>query len=109
MYLKNEAVIFSQAGNGDAQAAAADEAIKANPNDPVLYYLKGQGLVGKATMAPDPKNPKVQMIVLPPGCAEAYQKYLELAPNGPYAQDVAGILQQAGQKVSSSYKAGKSK
>lgn len=109
MYLKNEAVIFSQSGNGDAQAAAADEAIKVNPSDPVLYYLKGQGLVGKATMGPDPKNPKVQIIVLPPGCAEAYQKYLELAPNGPYAQDVAGILQQAGQKVSSTYKAGKSK
>ena len=107
MFLKNEAVIFSQTGNGDAQAAAADEAIKINPNDPILYYLKGQGLVGKATTAPDPKNPKVQVIVLPPGCAEAYQKYLELAPNGPYAQDVAGILQQAGQKVSSSYKAGK--
>ena len=107
MYLKNEAVIFSQTGNGDAQSAAADEAIKVNPNDPVLYYLKGQGLVGKATMAPDPKNPKVQIIVLPPGCAEAYQKYLELAPTGPYAQDVAGILQQAGQKVSSTYKAGK--
>jgi tetratricopeptide (TPR) repeat protein len=107
MYLKNEAVIFSQAGNPDAQAAAADEAIKANPNDPILYYLKGQALVGKATMAPDPKNPKVQRIVLPPGCAEAYQKYLELAPDGPYAPDVAGILQQAGEKVSSSYKAPK--
>jgi tetratricopeptide (TPR) repeat protein len=109
MFLKNEAVIFSQAGNPDAQAAAADEAIKANPNDAILYYLKGQALVGKATMAPDPKNPKLQRIVLPPGCTEAYQKYLELAPNGPYAQDVAGILQQAGEKISSSYKAGKSK
>ncbi|HKF47557.1 MAG TPA: tetratricopeptide repeat protein [Terracidiphilus sp.] len=111
-YLKNEAVIFFQSGNAAAQVAAADKAIAANPNpnDPnlaVVYYLKGQGLVGNATMAPDPKNPKQQIIVLPPGCAEAYQKYLELAPNGPYAGDAKGILDQAGQKVSSSYKAGK--
>jgi tetratricopeptide (TPR) repeat protein len=111
-YLKNQAVIFFQTGNATAQVAAADKAIAAdsNPNDPnlaVLYYLKGQGLVGNATMAPDPKNPKVQIIVLPPGCAEAYQKYLELAPNGPYATDAKGILEQAGQKVSTSYKAGK--
>jgi hypothetical protein len=58
-------------------------------------------------MGPDPKNPKVQIIILPPGCAEAYQKYLELAPTGPYAADAKGILDQAGQKISSSYKAGK--
>lgn len=111
-YLKNQAVIFFQQGNAAAQVAAADKAIAAspNPNDPnmaLLYYLKGQGLVGNATMGADPKNPKVQRIVLPPGCAEAYEKYLELAPNGPYAADAKGILDQAGQKVSSSYKAGK--
>ena len=111
-YLKNQAVIFFQQGNAAAQVAAADKAIAAstNPNDPnlaILYYLKGQGLVGNATMGPDPKNPKQQIIILPPGCAEAYQKYLELAPNGPYAADAKGILDQAGQKVSSSYKAGK--
>jgi tetratricopeptide (TPR) repeat protein len=111
-YLKNQAVIFFQQGNAAAQVAAADKAIAAdsNPNDPnlaILYYLKGQGLVGNATMGPDPKNPKQQIIVLPPGCAEAYQKYLELAPTGPYAADAKGILDQAGQKVASSYKAGK--
>ncbi len=106
-YLRNEAVIFFQANNADAQVAAAQEAIKADPNQPVLYYIIGQGLVQKATMEPDPKNPKAQRIVLPPGCAEAYQKYLELAPTGPYAADAQGILAQAGQKVSSSYKAGK--
>jgi tetratricopeptide (TPR) repeat protein len=106
-YYKNEAVIFFQQGNPTAQVAAADKAIAADPNNALLYYLKGQGLVGNATMAPDPKNPKVQRIVLPPGCAEAYQKYLDLAPNGPYAADAKGILEQAGQTVSSSYKAGK--
>jgi tetratricopeptide (TPR) repeat protein len=106
-YYKNQAVIFFQQGNSQAQVVAADKAIATDPNNALLYYLKGQGLVGNATMAPDPKNPKIQHIVLPPGCAEAYQKYLELAPNGPYAADAKGILEQAGQAVSSSYKAGK--
>lgn len=106
-YLKNETVIFFQQGNAAAQVATADKAISAdtNPDDPnlaVVYYLKGQGLVGNATI-----DPKTNKIVLPPGCAEAYQKYLELAPNGPYSADAKGILDQAGQKINSSYKAGK--
>jgi tetratricopeptide (TPR) repeat protein len=99
-YYKNEAVIYSQVGNGDAQAAAADKAIAAAPTDPVPYYLKGQALIAKATV-----DPKTQRIVLPEGCGEAYQKYLELAPDGIYATDVKGILDSAGQKVNSSYKA----
>jgi tetratricopeptide (TPR) repeat protein len=102
LYLKNETIIFFQQGNADAQSAAADEAIKADPNDALLYYLKGQALVQKATV-----DPKTQRIVLPPDCTAAYQKYLDLAPNGPFATEVAGILQQAGEKVSSSYKAGR--
>jgi len=101
-YLKNEAVIFFQVNNADAQVAAADEAIKADPTQSLPYYLKGQGLIQKATF-----DSKTNMIVLPPGCAEAYQKYLELDPTGPYSTDVKGILQQAGQKISSTYKAGK--
>jgi tetratricopeptide (TPR) repeat protein len=100
MYLKNEAVIFFQMNNEDAQVAAADEAIKADPNMSIVYYLKGQGLISKSTF-----DAKTQKIVLPPACAEAYQKYLQLAPTGPYAAEVQGILQQAGQKVASSYKA----
>ena len=67
-----------------------------------MYYLKGQGLVQKATV-----DPKTTAIVLPDGCADAYQKYLELAPTGPYAAEVQGILHQAGQKINSTYKAGK--
>lgn len=101
-YYKNEAVIYSQVGNTDAQAAAADKAIQANPNEALPYYLKGQSLIAKATV-----DPKTQRIVLPPGCGEAYQKYLELDPNGPYSADVKGILDSAGQKVEKSYKATK--
>ncbi|MGO9316266.1 MAG: tetratricopeptide repeat protein [Terracidiphilus sp.] len=90
-YFKNEAIIFFQTGNADAQVAAADEAIKIDPkNMPILYYLKGQGLLQKATF--DAKTGKYN---LPPGCAEAYQMYLQLAPTGQFAADVKGILAQA--------------
>jgi tetratricopeptide (TPR) repeat protein len=94
LYLKNQAIIFFQEGNATAQAAAADDAIKAdpNPNDPnlaILYYIKGQGLIMNATV--DAKG----HYVLPPDCMAAYKKYLELAPKGQFAADVTGILQQA--------------
>ena len=102
LYLRNEAVIFDQDNDNAAETAAADEAIKIDPTQAILYYIKGQGLVANATV-----DPKTQRIILPPDCTAAYQKYLELAPDGPYANEVAGILQQAGEKVSSSYKAPK--
>ncbi|MGA3133021.1 MAG: tetratricopeptide repeat protein [Terracidiphilus sp.] len=99
LYLKNQAIIFFQENNSTAQAAAADEAIKADPNanDPnlaILYYIKGQGLVANATV-----DSKTGHYNLPPDCAEAYEKYLQLAPKGQFAPDVTGILQQAGIKV----------
>ncbi len=86
-YLRNEMVIFFQVGNTDAQVAAADEVIKADPTVAIAYYLKGNGLVGKATV-----DPTTNKLVAPPGCEEAYQKYLQLAPTGQYASDVKSIL-----------------
>jgi tetratricopeptide (TPR) repeat protein len=90
-YFSNEAALFVNAGNGDAAAAAADEAITADPKQALPYYLKGQGLIQKATLDPAGK------MILPPGCAEAYQKYLDLAPTGQFVADVKGILMEASQ------------
>ncbi len=103
-HLRNEAVIFFQERNADAQVAAANAALVVDPNQAILYYIKGQGLIQQATIDPTTKR-----IVLPPDCTEAYQKYLALAPTGPYAGEVKGILDQAGEKINSNYKAPKSK
>jgi tetratricopeptide (TPR) repeat protein len=97
-YLTNEAALFVNAGNGDAAAAAADEAIKADPKLPLPYYLKGQGLIQKATV-----EPKTGKMILPEGCAEAYQQYLALAPTGQFVSDVKGILAEAAQVHSSAF------
>jgi tetratricopeptide (TPR) repeat protein len=103
-YLKNEAVIYFQTNQGDAQVAAADKAIAVDPNQALLYYLKGNGLVQKTTM-----DPKTNKLAAPPGCLEAYQKYLQLAPDGPYAGEVKGILAGFNQTQDTSYKAPKKK
>ncbi len=102
-HLRNEAVIFFQERNAPAQVAAADAALAVDPNQAILYYIKGQGLILNATV-----DPKTNRIVLPPDCEEAYQKYLALAgPTGPYSAEVKGILDQAGEKVNANYKAPK--
>jgi tetratricopeptide (TPR) repeat protein len=101
MYYTNETIILSRAGQPDATAEAADKAIAADPTKPIPYYLKGQALIGKATVD------KAGKIVAPPGCVEAYQKYLELAPDGQFAKEVTDVLTGMGQTIKSSYKAKK--
>jgi tetratricopeptide (TPR) repeat protein len=104
MHYTNEAIMMDRAGQVDATVAAADKAIAADPNKPIPYYLKGKALINKASV-----DPKTQKIVAPPGCAEAYEKYLELAPDGPFSNDAKSVLAELGTSVSSSYKASKKK
>ncbi len=102
MYYYNEAVTLYNNGKLPEADAAADKAIAADPKKADAYYIKGQALIPQATV-----DPKTQKIVAPPGCVEAYQTYLELAPDGAHAADVKGILEGIGAQVKSSYKAGK--
>ena len=90
-YRFNETILFFQIGNEDAQLAAAEKAIASDPGRAMLYYFKGQALVSKATI-----DSKTQKMILPPGCAEAYQRYLELDPNGKFANDAKGVLAAVG-------------
>lgn len=102
MFYGNEAVVLFKAGQGDAAGIAADKAIAADPTKATPYYIKGWSLVQKASI-----DPKTQKIVLPAGCAAAYQKFLELAPDGPLADDARSILSAAGETIHSSYKKSK--
>ena len=102
MYFFNEAATLYNAGKLPEAGAAADKAIAADPKKADAYYIKGQALIPQATV-----DPKTNKIVAPPGCVEAYQQYLELAPDGPHAADVKGILEGIGAQVKSTYKAPK--
>jgi tetratricopeptide (TPR) repeat protein len=101
MHYGNEAIMMDRAGDVDATVAAADKAIAADPTKALPYYLKGKALINKATV-----DPKTQKIIAPPGCAEAYAKYVQLDPNGQFAADAKAILAQLGTTEGTHYSAG---
>ena len=104
MYYNNEAAVLFNANQTDASLAAANKAIAADPTRPDPYFIKGQALLPQSTL-----DPKTQKLIAPPGCVEAYQKYLQLAPDGPQAATVKEVLTSLGEKIDTSYKAGKKK
>jgi tetratricopeptide (TPR) repeat protein len=91
-YFRSQAIAFFNAKNFEAQVDAADLAIKADPNSAILYYIEADGLSANARVDPDTNK-----LVLPAGSADAYRKYLELDPSGPFAANAAKILQRAGE------------
>lgn len=98
-YLRNEAILFLQTGHGPEQVDAATKAIAIDPKRGDLYFFKGQGLAAQATI-----DPKTQKLVLPAGCAEALQKYLDTEPTGQYSNDARSMLAAAGVPVKASKK-----
>lgn len=103
MYYYNEAATLFNAGmptgKMDGVAEAADKAIAADPTKVEAYYIKTQALAPNITTTPDGK------FVAPPGLIESCEKYLELAPTGPHAQEMKDLLTGLGQQIKTSYKA----
>ncbi|MGC2694462.1 MAG: tetratricopeptide repeat protein [Candidatus Angelobacter sp.] len=85
------------AGNAEGALPACDKAITADPNRADAYFIKGSLLMGSSTMD---KQGKLQA---PAGTAEALNKYLELAPDGPHANDVKQMLGAIGAKIETTY------
>ncbi len=95
-YYYNEGAVFTNAGKVDDAIAAFDKCIAADPNRADAYYQKGVNLIGKATLQGD-------KMVAPPGTAEAFQKYLELQPSGPYADVAKQMLASIGAPVETGF------
>jgi tetratricopeptide (TPR) repeat protein len=90
-------------GNTQGALAACDKAIAADPNRADAYYIKG------SLMMADSKQDKDGKLTAPPGTAEALNKYLELSPDGPHANDVKQMLAYIGAKIETTYKEKKKK
>jgi tetratricopeptide (TPR) repeat protein len=95
-YLFNTGAVLTNAGKVDDAIAAFDKVIAADPNKAEAYYWKGVNLIGKATLKGD-------KMVAPEGTAEAFQKYLELQPNGALAQPAKDMLASIGASIETTY------
>ena len=78
-------------------AEAFDKAIAADPNRADAYYWKGTNLIALSTADSTGK------LSAPPGTAEAFQKYLELQPSGPHAEEAKQMLTALGSTIETSY------
>lgn len=92
----NIGAVYTNAGRVDDANTAFDKCIAADPTRAEAYYQKGVNLLGKATL-------QGNKTIAPPGTAEAFQKYLEVAPDGPNAQSAKDLLASIGSSVETTY------
>jgi tetratricopeptide (TPR) repeat protein len=97
-YYYNLGALMVNAGQNEAAVEAFKKAVEADPKHADSYYQLGVGLVSKASLGADGKVTPV------PGTVEAFQKYLELAPNGQFAEGAKGMLATFDTKIDTSYK-----
>lgn len=96
-YNFNIGAVLTNAGKADDAISYFDKVIAADPNKADAYYWKGVNLIAKETMDKDNK------VVAPPGTAEAFKKYLELQPNGPFAEPAKNMLASIGASVETTF------
>jgi tetratricopeptide (TPR) repeat protein len=95
-YNFNIGAVLTNAGKVDDAIAAFDKVIAVDPSKADAYYWKGVNMIGKATLKGD-------KMVAPDGTADAFNKYLELAPTGTYAQPAKEMLASIGAAVETGF------
>jgi tetratricopeptide (TPR) repeat protein len=96
-YFYNLGAVYVNTGQSKPAGEAFKKAVEADPNYAEAYYQLGLVLFGDATVTPDGK------IVPPPGSAQNFQKYLELAPTGPNADAAKAMLEAMGSTIETSF------
>jgi tetratricopeptide (TPR) repeat protein len=97
-YYFNLGALLVNAGQYDPAAEAFKKAIELTPTYADSYYQLGVCLSSKMTTGADGK------VSAPPEMAQAFQKYLELAPTGKDAQGAKDMLAMLGASVQTQYK-----
>lgn len=94
-YYFNLGAVLANTNQNDAAGEAFQKAMAANYNE--AYYQYGLVLLSKATTTADGK------IIPAAGTVEAFQKYLEVAPQGPNAQAAKDLLGTLGAGVQTNF------
>lgn len=97
-YYYNLGAILTNVNQLEPASIAFKKAIGADPNYADAHYQYGLYLFSKATITPDGKTVPVA------GTTEAFQKYLELKPDGQFAEAAKGMLAAVGSQVNTEYK-----
>jgi tetratricopeptide (TPR) repeat protein len=88
---KNVGIILSNKGKLPEAVEPLQKAAQADPKDAQTWFLLGGAFSAKI----DSKQQGDKLIyIIPPGTAEAYQKSIDAAPNGPYAPQAKAALEQ---------------
>jgi tetratricopeptide (TPR) repeat protein len=96
-YYYNLGAVLVNTGQLEPAGDAFKKAIELDPTYADAYFQYGITLMGKATTGADGKMIPVA------GTAEAFNKYLELAPNGRDAETAKAMLAQIGAKVETNF------
>lgn len=86
---KNMGVVLSNSGKMKDATEPLQKATQMDPKDADAWYLLGNALTNQVDAK---KEGGKDVYIIPPGTLEAYQKYLELQPNGPHAADAKASL-----------------
>lgn len=97
-YFYNLGALLTNAGQLEAAGAAFKKAIDGDPNYADAQYQYGIYLTSKAQV-----DTKTGNMSFPPGTREAFEKYLALKPDGPFAESAKGMIQTMGGTVSVTY------
>jgi tetratricopeptide (TPR) repeat protein len=93
----NLGAVLTNTGQTDAALEAFKKAIEADPTYADAYFQYGITLMGKVTIGADGK------MVPAAGTADAFNKYLQLAPDGPNAQTAKDMLASLGATIDTGF------
>ena len=93
----NLGAILINSGQTDPAADAFKKATDLDPNYADAYYQYGVSLMGKMQVAADGK------VTYAPGTKEAFDKYLQLKPDGSYADPAKAFLTSMGATIETKY------